>query len=1704
MKLKNLAVLLIAAVMTVMLYMIGATVFSEEAGADPYEHGGHDGWTELTASNPIESDGRYYLSGKVIRSLDIPGGYNVELCLDHCELDGKITVYSGATLTIYAHSSKGKITAGSDTITINEGGTVNIHGGTIEGTEKPRGSAGENFTITNNGGVLNISDGTTFSSEDYKNKYSIKQTSGVLNVEKGRVDSEQCEISHGIQSSGGEITLTDTVIKNSGYPNIYGINVAGSTTITIKDCVIECEESGVYVNGNANTTANIINTKITGEESGVKIDTGKLNIYGTDTEISGKNRGIFVEKGTKGSAQVNIYGGNIHGNIYAIENRGGTCEVHPDNIEDDKEYGNVTIKGDTCGILIGVYDGGAGNNNPGQVTISQNNDAGCSVEISGDIGIDNSVSGGILTVNGGTVEGTTNGIKIGNSGAKFNLEGGSDISGSSADIYLEENSRITITNELTNSEPYSVYANITVTADFTNTGESEIQKGYNDTEKFVSAMEEFTVRENPENQQLMLYKLTKITFNYNADEYTREGYELIKDKSDDYVLWVGYGEPYGTEKNPLPKPKLVEHSFQGWWYNDQEIKDETLMMQYSPHELVAHWGLGCEHQEHDGDKSDPNWEGWDYENIDDEHHTRTCSLCGHECDSQSGHCDKYGTDHLWVDAGHDKDATCFASGTMKQTCICGANRVVDDPDDPMLEHLPGEWVYYNNDIHVQYCTRDCCKGMSYINSAGHNTDPGSWKDAGEYHQQQCETCYHDGDPYITQEHNYDSEKWKPDPDNEEIHYRECTVSSCHHKDTQKHNTDKDEWKPCTDVEHADSHEQACKDCGYAVREKHVKTACYYINHGDDVHYYDCSVCKAEKIDSDDHIFDRAGTKPEDRKEPTEEEDGYQRMYCECGDYKEVTLVYVRCPHTQHESDSEEDLNWLEEVDGGLVKLWTYTKVNGEVHERRCNLCKEHVCSKDTCGQYGTAHKWGEADDPNESYRPHQTVEPTCTEYGKTRYTCVLCGEIEDREDVEPLGHKDDGGMVYVDQNHHMQSCSRCHKTYGEKISHVFNGDWTDAEDGINHQQRCAICYQDGDPYIKQAHSYEKTTWQPDSDDKTVHSRICDYCDHKDTQKHITDGEWEACDDEEHSDSHVQECSACGAPVYEKHYVDKEDDDPWYHLEEDDGRHYHDCSACGKENAVSGEHIKNPDPSRGMYYGHTDGWYYIDDTDGLHYQNCYVCGMEQLYSEGHTFNIEGTGEGDRQEPTEDADGWHYMYCKCGLRGEKIIDKFIPPETCSTEEPKDPDESDKSDDSSSGGSSSQEPGGPGEGEGGEKDPDETTVTGGTTEPDDPPGGGGEGGGGEKDPDETTVSGGTTDPDEPPGGGDVTSSSSEDPDNPPDNTTSSSEDPDNPPDNTTSSSEDPDNPPDNTTSSSEDPDNPPDNTTSSSEDPDNPPDNTTSSSEDPDNPPDNTTSSSEDPDNPPDNTTSSTKDPNEPPETTQPPGGSTTNPPPGGNDDPGSDFPPSYDESQAGNGTIIIRVEVIGDVAKVGIDGDSMELLREEGLNKQITDEQRETLLSGGKLEIVLTVADLDMTTDNAQWDRQLTRRLIGGLSYNEGVYFDVEILKLLNDQYIGNITRLGSPIRITFEIPKELKQAGRSFSMVRVHEGAAEMLTDWDSNPDTLTIMSDKFSTYAIVYKDSSSGSTDNNPYTGVKHTAGLTMLVLAGAFGTAVFVKQRRK
>lgn len=175
----------------------------------------------------------------------------------------------------------------------------------------------------------------------------------------------------------------------------------------------------------------------------------------------------------------------------------------------------------------------------------------------------------------------------------------------------------------------------------------------------------------------------------------------------------------------------------------------------------------------------------------------------------------------------------------------------------------------------------------------------------------------------------------------------------------------------------------------------------------------------------------------------------------------------------------------------------------------------------------------------------------------------------------------------------------------------------------------------------------------------------------------------------------------------------------------------------------------------------------------------------------------------------------------------------------------------------------------------------------------------------------------------------------------------------------------------------------------------------------------------------------------------------------------------------------------------------------LDSALTEEDHEKLDNGYDISLLVQVNEISEVNKD---DESVIGSALGD---NElGLYVDLSIIKNMIDtqgnQTQEKVTSLSDKIRITIDIPENLRKTDRTYSVIRVHNGVTEVLLDLDSDPNTITIETDRFSTYAIVYADSSSDENSNNVITGDSSSIISYALLAFGSLVLALFILKKKK
>ena len=194
--------------------------------------------------------------------------------------------------------------------------------------------------------------------------------------------------------------------------------------------------------------------------------------------------------------------------------------------------------------------------------------------------------------------------------------------------------------------------------------------------------------------------------------------------------------------------------------------------------------------------------------------------------------------------------------------------------------------------------------------------------------------------------------------------------------------------------------------------------------------------------------------------------------------------------------------------------------------------------------------------------------------------------------------------------------------------------------------------------------------------------------------------------------------------------------------------------------------------------------------------------------------------------------------------------------------------------------------------------------------------------------------------------------------------------------------------------------------------------------------------------------------------------------------------------------------------------IDMNKDQLMDAVLSDEEKEQL-GDGDVSIDFNISNADKTASDEE--KKAVEDYLAAMqdgSYELGLYVNIELFKTVNGDKTA-VTDTNKPIRITISVPEDLAKDGRAFGLVRVHGGEAEFLKDLDTDPKTITIESDKFSTYAVVYSDEQAseptqdgqqtddpaqGADDENKNTGFgfENSLIITLIISAATvFGSAI-------
>lgn len=186
---------------------------------------------------------------------------------------------------------------------------------------------------------------------------------------------------------------------------------------------------------------------------------------------------------------------------------------------------------------------------------------------------------------------------------------------------------------------------------------------------------------------------------------------------------------------------------------------------------------------------------------------------------------------------------------------------------------------------------------------------------------------------------------------------------------------------------------------------------------------------------------------------------------------------------------------------------------------------------------------------------------------------------------------------------------------------------------------------------------------------------------------------------------------------------------------------------------------------------------------------------------------------------------------------------------------------------------------------------------------------------------------------------------------------------------------------------------------------------------------------------------------------------------------------EEITIGSGKVKVVVLPEGAVPSVGLLTDKAELLAMLVNSGDITADELVQIANGASVDIVLTVKEANVP------DVVKTAMAQAAKGYTIGQYLDISLFKYMtvngNRQPGAALHTTKNALPISVVVPDALintnSAVNRTYCIVRNHEGTIDVLdAAFDATGKTLTFKTDRFSIYAIAYKDTAVPSSGSNP------------------------------
>ena len=147
-------------------------------------------------------------------------------------------------------------------------------------------------------------------------------------------------------------------------------------------------------------------------------------------------------------------------------------------------------------------------------------------------------------------------------------------------------------------------------------------------------------------------------------------------------------------------------------------------------------------------------------------------------------------------------------------------------------------------------------------------------------------------------------------------------------------------------------------------------------------------------------------------------------------------------------------------------------------------------------------------------------------------------------------------------------------------------------------------------------------------------------------------------------------------------------------------------------------------------------------------------------------------------------------------------------------------------------------------------------------------------------------------------------------------------------------------------------------------------------------------------------------------------------------------------------------------------------EKVINACLSEEEKANVEDGAaaQIRLVIQVSPQKISKeDAAKVEETVLQMQENSSGLNIAGQLDISVEKNIEGQKWKKVSKLGEEIEIRFDIPAEMQVENAKYHVLRVHNGEATLLDDLDDEEKTITIRSNLFSTYSILYEKEETGS-----------------------------------